>query len=54
VLGTPTVVVDVLLLVGKLPSAVVDGYLLLLVSVSPGRGLLQGGNPARLYQYGPQ
>jgi hypothetical protein len=42
VLGTLTVVVDMLLLVVKLPSAVVAGYLLLLVSVSPGCGLLPG------------
>jgi hypothetical protein len=33
-------VVDMLLLVRKMPSAVVAGYLLLLVSISPGCGLL--------------
>jgi hypothetical protein len=38
----PAVVVDMLLLVCKLPSAVVAGYLLLSVSVSPGCGLLPG------------
>jgi hypothetical protein len=43
VLGTPAVVVDVFLLVSKLPSAVVfDGCMLLLVSVLPGCGILLG------------
>jgi hypothetical protein len=39
------VVVDVLLLVGKLPPAVVAGGMLLLVSVLPGYGLLPGRKP---------